>query len=125
MLCSQWCSYRAGLVVDFELVHAQSLDRKEIDGHLSVFEFPHTWAVYLNSNAKKAEGSAERITMLHRLKLEGGEWSTLLPVQPSESEAAFVNDVAASLELSMETITNLGVRMGSLLIDMDIVHPAE
>lgn len=98
------------LVADFELVHAPSLDRKEIDARFSVFELPRTWAMYLYSTANKAEGSAECITTHHRVKLEGGEWGTLLAVQSSELEATFVNDVAASLELPKEAITSLAFR---------------
>ncbi|AYU82308.1 hypothetical protein LDHU3_33.4700:CDS1 [Leishmania donovani] len=106
------------LVVDVELVHAPSLDRKEIDARLSVFELPRTWGVHLDSTANKGEGPVKRIATHHRVKPESGEWGTLLAVQFSELEATFVNDVGASLKLPKEVITSLTFRMGNLLVDM-------
>ncbi|CAJ1011902.1 hypothetical protein Q4I28_007215 [Leishmania naiffi] len=59
------------LAMDYAVVHAPTLDRKEMDSQLKVFKYPRTCAVYLGSTAKKAQESATHTTVHHHVKLEG------------------------------------------------------
>ncbi|KAG5494507.1 hypothetical protein GH5_02530 [Leishmania sp. Ghana 2012 LV757] len=71
------------------------------------------------------EPSAERTTTHHCVRLEGAQWGTLLEAHSTQLEAALLADVATSLHLSKNDITNVTLRLGSLIAEMDIRHEAE
>ncbi|KPA84427.1 hypothetical protein ABB37_02402 [Leptomonas pyrrhocoris] len=105
------------LLVDFDIEHPCDLTPAKIDEGLATCPYKKTWEIYgAHYNSLYTQETR------HRVRLEGNHWETVMNRQETELISAFREDVSKATELPIFAVSELELKLGSLIIDFTLRH---
>ncbi|XP_050340693.1 uncharacterized protein LOC126767142, partial [Bactrocera neohumeralis] len=101
------------VVMDFYLGHPSSVDSDSINSQLANCVFPKTRELYVD------EDGSDNVVTSHTVRLEGDDWDRVVSSNLLQLQNAFKTDVAETLSLPLENVSNLVFSLDGLQASFD------